>query len=286
MEEIMRFFKWSLLLLMGTFLIPVMATAEGEAKLEPQGVEEKTDLEKKLEKKLKKDFVTKVDWMTDFNKAKEKAEKEKKVIFAYFTRSYSPCPPCIRLESGPFLTDEFVEFAKDKVMYLSIASQVPGREYDNMLGAYGFRGFPSIAVLSAGGANLSSPEERNVAAFKTAVTKAKKMIKEEADVVAAKEKEAAEAIKKAHKKKGFMGVQAAGETGEEKGVAIDPIEGQAAAKAGMQKGDSVYEVDGEEITSIQELAAYLSDKEPGYEIIVKFLRGGEEKSVQFKLGAR
>jgi len=46
--------------------------------------------EEKLEKKMAKPFVSNVKWETDYAKAREKAAAENKLIFAYFTRSYSP----------------------------------------------------------------------------------------------------------------------------------------------------------------------------------------------------
>lgn len=48
------------------------------------------DLEAKLEKKLAKPFVANGGWETDYDKAREAAKASGKVIFAYFTRSYSP----------------------------------------------------------------------------------------------------------------------------------------------------------------------------------------------------
>ncbi|HMS16282.1 MAG TPA: hypothetical protein PKA37_05530 [Planctomycetota bacterium] len=46
--------------------------------------------EEKYNEKLKKDFVSKISWETDLAKAKERAAKEGKLIFGYFTRSYAP----------------------------------------------------------------------------------------------------------------------------------------------------------------------------------------------------
>ena len=48
------------------------------------------ELEDKLDEKLKKEFVTKAAWTTDFEAAKAKAKESGKVIFGYFTRSYNP----------------------------------------------------------------------------------------------------------------------------------------------------------------------------------------------------
>ena len=42
------------------------------------------------EKKLASEFLKNADWHTDFDAARVAARKSNKVIFAYFTRSYSP----------------------------------------------------------------------------------------------------------------------------------------------------------------------------------------------------
>ncbi|MBI2933371.1 MAG: hypothetical protein HYY16_17135 [Planctomycetes bacterium] len=47
-------------------------------------------LEEKRDKKLKSPFLGKAAWVTDYDQAREAAKKEGKLIFAYFTRSYSP----------------------------------------------------------------------------------------------------------------------------------------------------------------------------------------------------
>jgi len=47
-------------------------------------------LEEKFEAKMKKDFISNAAWETDYEAAQKKAQAEGKIIFAYFTRSYSP----------------------------------------------------------------------------------------------------------------------------------------------------------------------------------------------------
>jgi hypothetical protein len=47
-------------------------------------------LEEKLEAKLKEPFVANAPWVLDYGEALAKAKAEKKLVFAYFTRSYSP----------------------------------------------------------------------------------------------------------------------------------------------------------------------------------------------------
>lgn len=190
----------------------------------------------------------------------------------------------MRLEGGLFLTDEFVAFAKDHVMFLSIMSRVPARKDDALLRAYGFRGFPSMAVLSPGLGKLSSPRGRSVEAFKAAVSQAKAMIADDPDGVAAKDKAAEAAIKQSNKKRAFLGVRGAGASKEAKGVAINVIEGKAASKAGLQDGDSIYEVDGNAVSTLQELAKYLGTRSVGDEVTLKLLRGGEDLTIKVKLG--
>ena len=48
------------------------------------------DFETKYKDKLKKDFVSKVEWVQSLEKAKESAAAQNKLIFGYFTRSYAP----------------------------------------------------------------------------------------------------------------------------------------------------------------------------------------------------
>lgn len=45
--------------------------------------------EEKLEKKLQESWVVDGGWSTDYDQARESAKKSGKLIFAYFTRSYS-----------------------------------------------------------------------------------------------------------------------------------------------------------------------------------------------------
>jgi hypothetical protein len=48
------------------------------------------ELVAKRDKKLAEEWVKKQPWITDFAKAKAEAAKSGKVIFTYFSRSYSP----------------------------------------------------------------------------------------------------------------------------------------------------------------------------------------------------
>lgn len=45
--------------------------------------------EERLQRKLKDPFLARAPWILDFERAKEAGGKSGKLIFAYFTRSYS-----------------------------------------------------------------------------------------------------------------------------------------------------------------------------------------------------
>ncbi len=48
------------------------------------------DDESKYKRKLEQEFVGKISWELDFEKALEKGRAQKKLIVGYFTRSYAP----------------------------------------------------------------------------------------------------------------------------------------------------------------------------------------------------
>ena len=47
-------------------------------------------LQEKYEHKLSLEFVAYGGWLTDYDQARAKAKEEGKVLFTYFSRSYSP----------------------------------------------------------------------------------------------------------------------------------------------------------------------------------------------------
>ena len=44
----------------------------------------------KLDKKLSNEFAKKIAWEQDYDVAKQRAAESKKLVLAYFTRSYAP----------------------------------------------------------------------------------------------------------------------------------------------------------------------------------------------------
>jgi predicted DNA-binding protein (MmcQ/YjbR family) len=71
-----------------TALAVLLAMAASSAAQSPE--ENAKQLQEKLEAKLKAPFLSKAAWVHDYADAMKKATAEKKLIFAYFTRSYSP----------------------------------------------------------------------------------------------------------------------------------------------------------------------------------------------------
>jgi len=163
------------------------------------------DLQRKYQSELEKDYVKNLNWELDFDIAKKRAKDEKKAIIVFFTRSYAPCPPCERVEKELILSDEFIKYAKDKIIYLSITTKIPDRKYDYLLSKLNYSGFPTISILSEEGRVLADPDEVAVnctvksidAAYKKAMEVVGIYGEEKAKIVAQMKKEFDEVQKKA-----------------------------------------------------------------------------------------
>jgi hypothetical protein len=140
------------------------------------GQDEQKELVALRQKKLQSEFLTKVPWLLDFDRAQAKAQQDKKLIFAYFTRSYAPCPFCTAVETGELVDAKFVEFAQGVVPFCHITSQVDGEKYPDLLQQRGGSAYPYFAVLDAHG-NLLAPLQGNptVAGFGRALEAARAM---------------------------------------------------------------------------------------------------------------
>ena len=69
-------------LLLGLFAVAApAATAQGQ---------ENAELREKYDKKLQKEFVSKIGWANSLEEARATAKKEGKLVLGYFTRSYAP----------------------------------------------------------------------------------------------------------------------------------------------------------------------------------------------------
>ena len=70
------------LLALGVLLVSFISLTVAQAQSD--------DLKAKLDAKLAEAWVKKANWITDYDKARAKAKESGKLIFAYFSRSYSP----------------------------------------------------------------------------------------------------------------------------------------------------------------------------------------------------
>lgn len=74
------------------------------------------------------------------------------------------------MENGLFSTDEFQNWGKKNVvLFASVMTRIDGREHDALLRDYGFRGFPSMAILDASGEALTKKVSRDLFGMKNAV---------------------------------------------------------------------------------------------------------------------
>ncbi len=104
-------------------------------------------------------------WLFDYDAAQKEAKRRGQPIFAYFTRSYAPCPPCAALEQGALSQPEFAEFAQQVVLFCHVTSQVDGDAHQDLLAQKGGRAFPYLVFLDADGAVAAKQVERTVAGF-------------------------------------------------------------------------------------------------------------------------
>jgi hypothetical protein len=131
--------------------------------------QDQAELAAKRDKKLESEFLKLADWITDFDEARAVAAETGKPIFAYFTRSYAPCPPCSALEAGPLSEELFKYFGQDVVLFCHVTSQVEGDEDQDLLRQKGGSAFPYLAFLDAQGHVIAKPKERTVDSFHDAV---------------------------------------------------------------------------------------------------------------------
>lgn len=85
----------------------------------------------------------------------------------------------------------------------------------------------------------------------------------------------------------FLGVTGTDpSTGRGGGLVTDVQADSPAAKAGIEEGDLIVEIDGEEITSMTELAAAVRRRVPGQGVTLRIVRDGRERTVRATLGSR
>lgn len=123
-------------------------------------------LRERLEKKLASPVFQANSWHTDLAAARAEADRLGKPLFVYFTRSYSPCAPCLVLERGALQSREFSDFAKRVVLYLHVTSRTQDQaEPELQVRVMGRQSWPGLAFLDADAEVLARQDGREVADF-------------------------------------------------------------------------------------------------------------------------
>ena len=86
-----------------------------------------------------------------------------------------------------FSKQDFQHWGKTEVvLFASVATHIKGRKDDALLREYGFRGFPSFAILDSKGEAITKKINRDLGSMQTAVSAATEYVKLEAAVAAGK----------------------------------------------------------------------------------------------------
>ncbi|MBI3818803.1 MAG: hypothetical protein HY286_08955 [Planctomycetes bacterium] len=109
------------------------------------------ELQKRLDAKLQSEFLKKLPWLTEYEKAVEESKKSGKLVFAYFTRSDVDYAACRIMETGALLEPAFADFAKDYVLFCHVTTQIKDRKGENLLREKNGAGYPSIMFLDENG---------------------------------------------------------------------------------------------------------------------------------------
>ncbi len=147
------------------------------------------------DQKRAQEVFQQAEWHFDLAAALAAAKQRQQPIFAYFTRSYSPCPPCTALEQGALSEPAFVEFSKRVVLFCHVTSQVEGDAHQDLLAQKGGRAFPYLVFLDADGAVAAKQAERSVAAFLATLGKLDELAALEARFAAGDQQAGAAALK-------------------------------------------------------------------------------------------
>jgi hypothetical protein len=122
-----------------------------------------------LEAKQRESWFKDFGWTADYDRARERAKAEKKLIIAYFLRSYAKTPACEGMEGRVLSSEAFRPFSKDHVLFAHIASMVDGEKYPDLLKEKGGSHLPYVAALDSGGEMLYPLEEMSIAGFQSMV---------------------------------------------------------------------------------------------------------------------
>ena len=103
-----------------------------------------------------------VDWLTDFDAARQKARSEGKTLLLDFTGS-DWCGWCIKLEQEIFTTPEFAGFAVKHLVLVKVdfprgkpQSAAEQRQNEQLAARFQVQGFPTLVLLKADGEPLGT----------------------------------------------------------------------------------------------------------------------------------
>jgi hypothetical protein len=86
-----------------------------------------------------------------------------------------------------FSKKDFQDWGAERVvLFAAVTTHIQGRKNDDLLGEYGFSGFPSFAILDAAGKTITKKISRDLASIQTAVDAATKYVELEARDAAGK----------------------------------------------------------------------------------------------------
>jgi hypothetical protein len=105
----------------------------------------------KRDTKLASPFLKSAQWTTSYDEALAASKASGKLILGYFTRSYAPCGPCMQLEQTVLARPEFIEFAKDYVLFCHISTRIPSDAHSFLFAEKGGSAFPTLMVLNGDG---------------------------------------------------------------------------------------------------------------------------------------
>jgi thioredoxin-related protein len=97
-------------------------------------------------------------WVTDLDKALEKAKAAKKSVLVEFTGS-DWCPPCIAMRKNVFSKEEFVKKASEKFILVELdfpkGDKAVAEKNQPLAEKYKIEGFPTVVLLDSEGKEFS-----------------------------------------------------------------------------------------------------------------------------------
>lgn len=109
-----------------------------------------------------------LNWLTDYNKAKEVAKEKGLPILVDFTGS-DWCIWCIRLDENILSKKDFVEYANKNLVLLKVdfprkteQSKEVKKANNDLAAKYGVRGFPTVVILDKNGKEVGRTGYQNM----------------------------------------------------------------------------------------------------------------------------